>query len=97
MRIRDEARETEFYTDDPAIIRKAQKEGSGYSIVSEETVADARRKELSAMKRKELDTIAEPFRITLADFNKDELIEEILLFESGAKRIEEVDLNAPNA
>jgi hypothetical protein len=92
MKIRDIKRETEFYTDNERVIAKARK-GGDYEIVSEETPQQARENEINGLKKDELITLAESYKINATELKtKADYVDAVIKFER-----ERAEVNADNA
>jgi hypothetical protein len=91
VEIYDKLTQSRYTVDDASKFR----DSSRYEIQTAEDATEARRTELNKMRRADIDTLAEPFGINLTDFNKTELIDEVILFETGAKKVEGVSGNNP--
>ena len=76
----DKRTQTNYVVDDISKFR----DSSRYEILTAETAKEARRKELDAMTRKELDEFALTLNLKPIDYKlKPEVIDAILLAESG--------------
>lgn len=87
VEVYDKLTQTGYTVDDARKFRDTER----YEIMTAESAVETRRKELGKLKRGEIETIAAPFQIKLTDFTtKDALIDEVILFETGKKRVEGV-------